>query len=341
MLNPRQYAQNLAALRCGTALSDAAAVATGEAFLQSELSGYDPILRLPLENYTALRDLPLNKKVKGWVTEEIARNVDFRGPQAAPTGTQSNDIPVIEFNTNQDVWPVYPYEVRVRIPVIESLRMAQMNRSPQDLLDKGVRVHYAKTLDIRAYQGVNGKYGLTNNPAITQVSLPSVGSPATTAWSTKTPVQILADFNFMANTNWNASGAAPGAMPDRFLVPSEAWDQLTQPMTVGATAGFESVLEYIKRNYKGAAFGVKPEIYPLPSWLDAAGTAVGSPAVATGLVIAYKFDEDCLSLSIPQEIQRYGGPLSVVSGCFEVLYIANIGVVKMNRPTTIGLFYGC
>src|SRR4051812_28878335 len=114
-MNPRQYQQNLAALRCGMALSDAAAVATGQTFLLAELAKLDPIVRLPLENYTYMRDIPLDLG-GGWVANHVAHNVDFRGPQANPTGTQSNDIPVIEYNMNQDVWPVFPYEVRVRIP---------------------------------------------------------------------------------------------------------------------------------------------------------------------------------------------------------------------------------
>jgi len=340
-MNPQEYQQNLAAMRCGLAISDAAATATGGIFLMSQLSALDPTLRLPLENFTWFRDIPKNTKVKGWVTSEIARNVDFRAQQSNPTGADSNDILVVNYNINQDVWPVYPWAMRLRVPVVESLRMAAANESPQKLLDDGIRIHYSKTLDIRTYQGFNGKYGLTNNPAVTQVALPATGTSSSMTWASKTPAQILADFNFMAYTNWQASGAAPGAIPDRFLVPSVAWEQLTQLMTLGGVGGGESVLQYIKRSYFGSAFGVTPEIYPLPSWLDAAGTAIGSPAVATGLVVAYKFSEDCLSLSVPMELQRMAAPLSIISGCYEVLYIANIGVVKINRPQTVGLYYGC
>jgi hypothetical protein len=332
-MDPRQYQRNLAALRCGLALTDAAQAATGQAFLESELSGLDPVIRLPLENYTYMRDIPIDTTGKGWITQQIARNVDFRGADSlgGGVGSQSNDIEVIEYNRNQDVWPVYPWEKRVRIPVVESLRMAQIGESPQALLDKGVRIAYSKTLDARTYLGYNGQYGLVNNPAVTSTILPATGTGATTTWATKTQANILADFNFMATTNWNASGNAPSAMPDRFLVPPIQWTYLTATMTA---SGNESILNYIKRSYIGSAFGVTPEIYPLPAWLD--GQGVGG----TQLVLAYKFDKDCLSLGLPMEIQRYGGPLSVVSGAFEVLYIANIGVVKINRPQTVGSYYG-
>jgi hypothetical protein len=341
-MTPKEYQQSLAALRSGQVLSDAAQAATGQTFLMAELSKLDPVVRLPLENFTYLRDIPLDKG-GGWVMNHIAHNVDFRGPRDAGAGSQTNDSRVIEYNVNQDTWPVYPYQVRVRIPIVESLRMAQVGRSPQDLLDKGVRVDYSKTLDTRTYQGfqggVNGGtsyYGLIGNPAVTNTALPATGTGGTLTWSTKTAVAILGDFNFMALTIWNASGNAPGAMPTRFLVPPTQWVLLTQPMAVvGGPSGYASILDYIQKNYLGAAFGIVPEIYPLPEWLEGAGPG------PTQLIMAYKYDKDCLSLGIPQEITRFGAPPSIVSGCFEFLYLANIGVVKVNRPQTVGGFYGC
>jgi hypothetical protein len=213
--------------------------------------------------------------------------------------------------------------------------MAQVGRSPQDLLDKGVRVDYSKTLDTRAYAGYAGQQGLINNPAVTSTALPATGTGNTTTWSTKTATQILADFNFMANQNWQNSGSAPGAMPDRFLIPPAQYLYITQPMAVvGGPSGYASIQDYVKKNYFGSAFGIEPEIYPLPTWLDGQGPGT------TQVIIAYKYDKDCLSLGIPQEITRFGAPPSIVSGAFEFLYLGNIGVVKINRPTTVGQYYG-
>jgi hypothetical protein len=334
-MNPREYQQNLNALRSGQVLSDAAAAATGQTFIMAELAKLDPVVRLPLENYTYLRDIPIDRG-GGWIMNHIAHNVDFRGPRDNSAGSQTNDSRVIEYNVNQDTWPVFPYQVRIRIPIVESLRMAQVGRSPQDLLDKGVRVDYSKTLDTRTYAGYAGNQGLINNPALTTTQLPLTGTGSTATWSTKTAVAILGDFNFMAQTIWLASGAAPGAMPDRFLVPPTQWTILTQPMAiVGGPSGYASILDYIQKNYLGSAFGIVPEVYPLPVWLDGQGPG------STQLISAYKYDKDCLSLGIPQEITRFGAPPSIVSGCFEFLYLANIGVVKINRPTTTQQFYGC
>lgn len=333
-MNPKEFRQNLRALRSGRVLSDAAAAATGQTFLMAELAKLDSVVRLPLENYTYLRDIPIDRG-GGWIMNHIAHNVDFRGPRDDSAGSQTNDSRVIEYNVNQDTWPVFPYQVRIRIPIVESLRMAQVGRSPQDLLDKGVRVDYSKTLDTRTYYGYRGNQGLINNPAVTSTALPATGTGSTMTWSTKSSVAILGDFNFMGQTNWNASGNAPGAMPDRFLVPTAQYLILTQPMAiVGGPSGYASILDYVKKNYLGSAFGIEPEIYPLPVWPDNQGPS------ASQVILAYKYDKDCLSLGIPQEITRFGAPPSIVSGCFEFLYLANIGVIKVNRPQTIQQYYG-
>ena len=335
----RVLQQNLAILRMGGALSDAAAASTGQIFLESELSKLDPVIRLPLENFTYYRDIPMDDG-GGWAESHIARNVDFAGPQSGDTGTDSNDIPVISYNSNQDVWPIYPWQQRIRIPVIESLRMAQTNRSPQDLLDKGIRVSWSKHLDIRTYQGRKVgntvQYpGLCNNPQVTSTQVPAVGTGSSPLWANKTPVQIFNDFNFMTQTVWAACGFAPAAIPNRFLVPSDNFQTLLQPMTINGTVVADSILDWIKERSYGVALGTKPEVYPLPGpWIDGTGTG------GTNQVIAYKYDKDCLSLGIAQDITRYGGPLSVVSGAFEVLYLGNVGVVKINRPQTLGYFFG-
>lgn len=342
-MTPRERVlqQNLAIMRSSgiQALSDSAQAATGQIFLESELSKLDPVIRMPMENFTYYRDVPIDEG-GGWAESHIARNVDFAGPSNGDAGTDSNDGPVISYNTNQDVWPIYPWQTRVRIPVIESLRMAQTSRSPQDLLDKGVRIVWSKHLDRRTYfgrkVGTSVQYpGLCNNPQITATQVPSTGTGSSPLWANKTPVQIFEDFNFMQKTIWAACGYAPAGVPNRFLVPSEDFDTLLQPMTIGGTQVADSILDWIKLRSYGVALGVKPELYPLPApWID--GTGVGG----TQQIIAYKYDKDCLSLGIAQDITRYGGPLSVVSGAFEVLYLGNVGVVKINRPQTIGYFYG-
>ncbi|HXS93034.1 MAG TPA: major capsid family protein [Candidatus Limnocylindrales bacterium] len=331
-LTPQQYQQNLARLRSGMSLDAAAEASTGQVFLQSELTRIDPVLRMPLENYTHYRDIPMPSG-GGWMDFEVARNVDFRGPQDGSTGTDSNDVRVIEYNTDQDVWPTLPYQVNVRIPLIESLKMATTGRSPQDLLDKAVRVDWQKSLDVRVYQGIKGNTGLVNSPIVTS-QLVVAGAAGPRTWASKTPQEIYNDFNTMAYTAWNNAGGSPLAIPDRYLVPGSQWSALTQPMVVGGTPLALSVAQYLKENGFAKTFGITPEIYPLPVWLETAG------ASSSKRVISYRFDQDCLSFTLLQNIQRMGGPLSVQAGAFLITYVGNTGVVKVNRPQTINYWDG-
>jgi len=290
-------------------------------------------LRLPLENYTYFRDIP-TPVGGGWMDYEIARNVDFRGAQDNGTGTQSNDIRVLEYNMSQDTWPTIPYQVNVRIPLVDSLKLAAANRSPQDLLDKAVRVDWNKSLDKRVYTGILGNSGMVNNAQITAQTMPATGTGPSPLWSTKTPVNIYDDFNTMSYTAWINAGASPAAIPNRFLVAASRWQSLNQPMVIGGVGVAMSVAEYIKKYGFAANFGVDIEIYPLPVWLETAG------ASGTKRLIAYRFDSDCLSFSLLQNIMRQGGPLSIQAGAFLMTYVANTGVVKVNRPQTINYWDG-
>lgn len=329
----KQYLQNLARLRAGIALDATAQAETGQIFLQSELTRIDPILRLPLENYTYYRDIPIMRG-GGWMDYEIARNVDFRGPQDGSTGTDSNDIRVLEYNTNQDSWPTLPYQVNVRIPLVESLKMAATNRSPQDLLDKAVRIDYNMSVNSRVYTGILGNQGLINNSIVTAQNLPATGTGSSTNWANKTTLQIYNDLNTIAYTAWNNASGNVLAIPNRFLIPGSQWAQLSQPMVINDTPLALSVAQYFIENGFPATFGVKPDLFPLPYWLESAGSG------STKRLVAYRFDQDCLSFTILQELQRQGGPLSIQAGAFLLTYVANTGVVKINRPQTINYWDG-
>ena len=348
---PSQYAKSLYALRMagpsGNLVGAKDAVSTGQIFVQSELNKPDTRLHMPLEGHTWFRDVPLMNG-GGWVDTETAQFVDVFSPDnvASPntTGTSSNNIRTLNYNRTQDVYPTFAYQVNIRIPLIESLKLAQANKSPNDILDKGVRTDWNKTLDNRVYLGLQANQGLLNQNmagVVNQVAANGAtsGSPL---WSTKTAIDIFNDFQNAASTTWANSGYALDSVPDRFLVPASRWKYLLQPMTLptGGTGGgtipaFKNVLEYIKANYWGLAInGKTPEIVPLPYWPETVGTG------NTPQLTSYTFNDDFVNFGILQDIQRMGGPLSLQDGAFVATYIANTGIVKLYRPTTIMYQFG-
>jgi len=346
-----EYMRNLMALRMGGSaginVGAKDAVSTGQIFVQSELNKPDTRLHMPLEGHTWFRDVPLMNG-GGWVDTETAQFVDVFSPNnvSSPntTGTSSNNIRTLNYNRTQDVYPTNAYQVNIRIPLIESLKLAQANKSPNDILDKGVRTDWNKTLDNRVYLGAEPNQGLLNSiiPGVVNQAAANGATSGTPGWATKTPLDIFNDFQNGAEITWKNSGYALDSVPDRWLVPASRWQYLLQPMTLpttgsggGTIPAFANVLEYIKANYWGISInGKTPEIVPIPFWAETEG--VGGTAQLT----SYVFNDDFLNFGILQDIQRMGGPLSLQDGAFVATYIANTGIVKVLRPTTIMYQYG-
>ena len=342
------YQMRMNGYRQFSATGDASA--TGQIFLQSELNKPDARLHMPMEGHTYFRDIPLMNG-GGWVDTETAQFVDVFSPNntSSPntTGTASNNIRTLNFNRTQDVYPTYPYQVNVRIPLIESLKLAQANRSPNDILTKAVRTDFDKTLDVRVYCGVQGNQGMLNSVISGVVNQVAANGAANSSplWSGKTPLDIFNDFNAAATLAYANSGYSPDSIPDRYLVPASLWTYLLQPMTLptggsggGTIPAFKNVLEYIKANYFGISINGKvPEIVPIPYWAESIG---GVAHTGSKQLTAYVFNDDFLNFGILQDLQPMGGPLSLQEGAYVKTYIANTGIVKVLRPTTLIYQYG-
>jgi len=333
-LKSSSYLSDLMALRIHGSHAVKDAVATGQIFLQSELNKADTILHMPLEGHTWFRDVPLTNG-GGWVTSETSEFVSVGDSNIDGAGAGANDIGVVNYTRSQDVYPAFPWQRSIRIPLIESLMLAQANKSPNDILNDAVRVVWNKTLDQRVYDGKFGKPGLVNQDGVTAQAAANGATSGTPGWATKTPLDIFNDFQNAASITWAACGYALDSVPDRFLVPGTAYPLLLQPMvlpTGSATSVgiFKNVLEYIKANYFGLAInGKTPEIVPVPNWLETVG------ASSSRRLVSYSFNKNFVEFGILQDIQRMGGPLSLQDGAFVATYIGNTGIVKAKAPQTM------
>jgi hypothetical protein len=330
-LRSSTYMSDIRALRDGRGIEGVKdAVSTGQVFLQSQLNKADTRLHMPLEGHTWFRDVPLMNG-GGWVDTETAEFVDVFSPNTDGTGGASNDIGIVNFNRSQDVYPTAAWQRSIRIPLIDSLRLAQANKSPNDILDKAVRTDWNKTLDRRVYLGRNGSAGLVNQTIVTAQAAANGATSGTPAWATKVALDIFNDFQNGAEQTWANSGYALDSVPNRFLVPASRWKYLQQPMTLdGGGSPYANVLEYILKNYWGLSInGETPEIVPLPFWAETVG------AGGTARLTSYRFNDDFLNFGILQDIQRMGGPLSLQDGAFVATYVGNTGIVKVLRPTTV------
>ena len=188
---------NLSGANNGMFTMDAAGIASGGAFLVSELEKKDPLIRKPLTAVTYPRDININ--VGGWVDYVSAMSVAY-----GLTGGSENG-PVQAGGANG-------------LPIVQAS------------VDKGV-------YDANVYVGLSDydTTGLVNNPDATETTVAD-GAAGTATWATKTPLEILADINSAITAVWAAAEYDTEAMPNHILIPYEQYTYIMNtPVTDLAT----------------------------------------------------------------------------------------------------------
>ena len=305
-----------------------AATGGGMAFVQSQLQKLDPKVREPLTSVTWFRDIPIEDG-GGWVdfTSNDFVNYGAAGPnQYGLSGNATSQIPVVSVDLQRDIYRVANWQNIIKIPMIDQFKAQSIGRSLSDLLDKGVRLNWNKSLDLIAYQGWIGYPGLVNNTSISAGLVANGGSG--TAWSTKTPAQILADVNTLIVATLAASQYDLTGMGANILIPWNQYGYITTQLV--STAANVSILAYLEQNNIATKMGVEFSILPL-RWCSGAG------AGATDRMIAYARNRDRLQMDITVPASRFM-TLPVISNdtaAYVTLYAGQVGVVKILYPTSI------
>ena len=306
-----------------------AATGGGYAFLQAQLQKIDPKVREPLTSVTWNRDIPIEDG-GGWVefTSNDFVNFGVAGPnQYGLSGDATSQIPIVSADLQRDVYRVANWQNLIKIPMIDQFKMQSIGRSLSDMLDKGVRLNWNKSLDLIAYQGWIGSPGLTNSTTVS-AGLVATGASGHTAWNTKTPSEILTDINTILVATLAASQYDLTGMGANILIP---WSQFgfitTQPVT---SAGNQSILTYLEDNNIATKNGVEFSILPL-RWNSGAG------AGSTDRMIAYARNRDRLQMDITVPASRFMTlpVLSSDTAAYVTLYAGQIGVLKILYPTSI------
>jgi hypothetical protein len=311
---------NLSALT-GIMGMDAAAIAGGLAFLEAELEKRDPKVREPLTSVTWMRDIPV-KSGGGWVdfTSFFSANYAISGPnQYGLTGGQTTTIPIVQTDIVKDVYPTFNWQNVLKVNFIDMQKLQGAGRSLDDLLDKGIKLNWNKSLDLVCYQGWGGLPGLINNSSVTAGSV-AVGGASSTKWQFKTPQEILYDVNTAMVTTWTASNYDVTGMCNHILVPASQWALLCQ---INSAAGGVSILTYILENNVGKTQGVDLKIFP-SRWCAGAGSG------STDRMVCYVSDEDRVRLNVTVPIQRVMTTpnISEGGGAYLTLYAGQIGVCE-------------
>lgn len=246
---------------------DAAGIASGQAFLTSELEKRDMLVRTPLTSFTYTRDLPI-RVGGGWAEYVSAMNVGYgitggSGDNLVQAAAVDG-IPLVQANFGKDLWKTHVISAGTRVFWVDMMRGNMTGRNIDTLLRDGLRMTYDKHMDENAYVGfaTYGTTGLVNNANVTINS-------ATGNFSALTPDQILADINDAILDAWAAAGYDLDAIPNHIIMPYEQYNYIATTR-IGQLAE-KTILTFLLENNVAKQNGADLFL-GATSWCKGAGT---------------------------------------------------------------------
>lgn len=309
---------------------DAAGIASGGAFLVSELEKRDPMIRKPLTSVTYPRDIVIQTG-GGWVDYVSAMSVAYGitgGSGSSPVQAGgANGIPAVQTNVEKGVYKAHTFAVALRVMFQDLQRANFIGRSLDQLLQGGVRTVFDKHQDQNMYVGLEeyGYTGIINNPNATESTVAD-GASGNGNWKGKTPAEILADVNTALITTWEQAGYDNAAIPNHILLPYEEYNYiLNTPMSDLAT---KSIYDYIMENNIAAKNGGDLFI-GATQWCKGAGTG------GTDRMVVYVNHERYLKADELVPLSRIMSAPNVANVCYDTAFMANLSEPQVMYPQTI------
>ena len=314
----------------GVPTMDAAGIASGGAFLVSELEKRDPMIRKPLTSFTYPRDIVIQAG-GGWVDYVSAMSVAYGitgGAGSSPVQAGgANGLPIVQAAVDKGIYKAHTFALALRVMFQDMQRSNFIGRSIDQLLQDGVRMSFDKHQDENIYVGLEeyGTTGLINNPDATESTVAD-GESGNGNWVTKTPAEILNDINTALVTTWAQAGYDRSAIPNHILIPYEEYNYiLTTPVTSLAT---ETIYDYVLKNNVAAKEGGGLFI-GATAWCKGAGTG------GTDRMVVYVNHERFVKADELVPLSRIMSAPNVANVCYDTAYMANLSEVEVFYPQTI------
>lgn len=306
------------------------------AFLEGELERLDQTFHDPLVAVTWGRDIDLREDVtiadeaSSFTNSTFASAGGINPSGIAWIGKNSDAITGVALDIGKTANPLnlWGFEIKYSIPELESA--IKLGRPIDQQKYSGMQLKHQMDVDQLVYTGDSTlpTYGLANSPSVT-VGNVAAGAQGGTAWSTKTPDEILYDVNTLLEATWAAAGYA--VMPGRLLLPPVQYSYLVSQKV--SLAGNVSILEFLRANsLTNATLGVPLDIQPL-KWLTGggAGGTLGNPNT-TNRMVAYT--KDINRVRYPMTLMSKT-PLEYRSIFHITTYFCRLGVVEFVYPETV------
>lgn len=314
----------------GVPVMDAAGIASGNAFLISELEKRDPNIRKPLSSFTYPRDIVIETG-GGWVDYVSAMSVAYGitgGAVNSPvTAGGSNGIPIVQASVDKGVYKAHTFAAALRVMWQDMQRANFIGRSLDNLLQDGVRMAYDKHMDANVYVGITeyGTTGLVNSPDAVETTAAN-GAAGTATWATKTPQEILKDVNDALAAGWNANANDPTAIPNHILIPYEQYLYIMTTMVTDLAT--ETIYDFLMKNNAATKAGGDLFIGPTV-WCKGAGTG------STDRMVVYNNDRRFVKMDELVPLSRIMSAPVVTSVCYDTAYMADLSEVQIFYPTSI------
>ncbi len=314
----------------GIPVMDADGIASGGAFLVSELEKRDPLIRKPLTSFTYPRDIVIQSG-GGWVDYVSAMSVAYGLTGGAGNGPVTaggaNGIPIVQANVDKGVYKAHVFAAALRVMFQDMQRANYIGRSLDNLLQDGVRMAYDKHMDANTYVGLTeyGTTGLVNDPNATETAAAN-GAAGTSTWATKTPQEILKDVNDALTAVWAANEYDETAIPNHILIPYEQYNYILTTMVTDLAT--ETIYDFLMKNNVAAKNGGSLFI-GATRWCKGAGTG------SKDRMVVYVNHERFVKMDELVPMSRIMSAPNVANVCYDTAYMANISEVQPFYPTSI------
>lgn len=304
---------------------DAAAIANGGAFLQSELEKRDTVVRQPLTSFTYGRDVPI-RVGGGWAEYVSAMNVSYGVTGGSNDGLVhaggANGIPMVQADFDKGLFKTHIFSIGMRIMFVDMQRGNMTGRNYESILRDGIRMAYDKHMDANTYVGIKkyGSTGLVNNPNVTTTNASSVGVGGSTNFTKKTPRQILQDINNAILTTWEKAENDRDAIPNHILMPYEQFNYLATTMVTDLAE--KTILTFLSENNVAKQNGADLYI-GATTWCKGSGTG------GTDRMAVYINKERYIAMDELAPLSRAMTQPNAENVCYDTAYLANLSEVQM------------
>lgn len=310
---------------------DSAAVASGGAFLQSELEKRDNMVREPLTSLTYSRDIPI-RVGGGWAEYVSAMQVGYGIAGGSKDGIVhaggANGIPMVQADFGKDMWKTHVVAIGLRVMWVDMQRGNMTGRNYESLLKDGVRMTYDKHLEANTYVGIKkyGTTGLLNNEDVTVTGASATGTDGATTFKNKTADQILQDVNDAILTAWAACEYDRDAIPNHIIMPYEQYNYIAT--TKVTELAEKTILQFLLENNVAKHNGSDLFI-GATSWCKGVG------AGGTDRMVVYVNKERYIAMDELAPLNRAMTSPNTENFCYDTAYAGNISEVEIFYDQTI------